>query len=131
MRCAERLRQGATSGFVLLQPDGETRHFLWIDKYDGFYVSEIDHKLVPSEPDAFVIFDCWTPTTQRGQGYYAAAIRLAAENLAQQGKRAWIFSTAENTASVHGIRSAGFLHRCSLVRKRKLGHAVVTKNDIS
>ena len=129
MRCAGRLREGTTSGFVLRENDVEARHFLWVDNYDGFHLSEIDHKIEPSDPGASMIFDCWTPAAHRGQGYYATAIRSAAALLEQQERRAWIFSAAENTPSVRGICKAGFVYRFSLVRKRRLGHSSVAWHD--
>ena len=126
MRCAERLKKRRTSGFILREHDEQPRHFLWVDNYDGFHLSEIDHNLEAFHPSAAMIFDCWTPLAHRGRGYYAKAIRLAAASLQQQGKQAWIFSAAGNTSSLQGIRKAGFEYRSSLLRKRRLGRLSVT-----
>jgi hypothetical protein len=129
MRCARRMRQPRTSGFLLQDGEGRPVHFLWIDSYDGFHLSEIDHKLQPDSPNAAMVFDCWTPAAYRGHGYYAAAIRQAADNLRRDGRTAWIFSGASNTSSLRGIVKAGFAYRFSLVRRRKLGSSVTTRRD--
>ncbi len=127
MRCATRLRSGSTSGFVLLQPKAPARHILWIAPYDGFYLSEIKDKLEPSDPAAAMIFDCWTPSSHRGRGYYADALRLAAVQLQREQKVAWVFSSAGNHNSLGGILKAGFIHRFSLVRRSWLTRARVNR----
>jgi CelD/BcsL family acetyltransferase involved in cellulose biosynthesis len=129
MRCAARMRTRASCGFVLRTQGGQAGHFLWIDRYDGFHLSEIDYKLESPDPGAAMIYDCWTPVSQRGNGYYAIAIRLAAESLQQQRRRAWIFSAAKNVSSVRGIRKADFEYRFSLVRKSALSRSSVTRAD--
>ncbi len=130
MRCAKRFKEKTVSGFVLhTEEDEVAKHFLWVNSYDGFHLSEIDHKLEPSDPGAVMIFDCWTPVAHRGHGYYATALRLAVAMLAQQDKRVWIFSAAANTPSVRGICKGGFVYRFSLVRKRRMGHPLVTRRD--
>jgi hypothetical protein len=129
MRCAARLRTRAGCGFVLRTERGQPGHFLWIDRYDGFHLSEIDYKLESHDPGAAMIYDCWTPVSQRGNGYYAIAIRLAAESLQQQRRRAWIFSAEKNVSSVRGIRKADFEYRFSLIRKSTLNRSSVTRAD--
>ena len=129
MRCAKRLRQPGPSGFLLQDEEGRPIHFLWVDNYDGFKLSEIDHRLEPALPNAAMIFDCWTPAADRKRGHYAAAIRSASEQLRQEGRAAWIFSGASNGSSLRGILNAGFVYRFSLVRRSRLGHAVLTRHD--
>ena len=109
--------------------DGRPIHFLWIDNYDGFRLSEIDHNIEPSSPSAAMIFDCWTPVSHRGHGHYAAAIGQAAANLRREHRTAWIFSAAGNVSSLRGILKAGFEYRFSLVRRRRFGHATITRYD--
>lgn len=128
MRCAARLRDGAASGFVLRTSDGHGRHVLWTCRYDGFHLAEIDYKLESPDPAAVMIFDCWTPPSQRGHGYYAQAIRLAAELLQREDKNAWIFSSTRNPNSLRGISKAGFVPRTRLVQKSWFGQAVVTQH---
>jgi CelD/BcsL family acetyltransferase involved in cellulose biosynthesis len=129
MRCAGRFTKPGAAGFLLQDDAGRPIHFLWIDNYEGFHLSEIDHSLDPSFPDAAMIFDCWTPAADRGHGYYATAIRQAAANLRQEGKIAWIFSGASNLSSLRGILKAGFEYRFSLLRRRRLGRSTVARQD--
>ena len=129
MRCARRLTKAGASGFLMQDEDGRPIHFLWIDDYDGFRLSEIDHNIEPSSPSAAMIFDCWTPVSHRGHGHYAAAIRQAAANLRREHRSAWIFSAAGNVSSLRGIWKAGFEYRFSLVRRRRFGHATITRYD--
>jgi hypothetical protein len=127
IRCAQRLSKSSASGFLLQDDAGRPIHFLWIDNYDGFLLSEIDHNLEPYSPDAAMIFDCWTPAADRGHSYYATAIRQAAANLGRDGRTAWIFSGASNVSSLRGILKAGFEYRFSLVRRRRLGSSTITR----
>jgi CelD/BcsL family acetyltransferase involved in cellulose biosynthesis len=129
MRCAQRMSQPGVSGFVSQDEAGRSTHFLWITGYDGFRISEIDHRLDPISQDADVIFDCWTPAVDRGHGYYAIAVRSAAARLRREGKTAWIFSDANNVPSVRGIQKAGFAYRFSLVRRCRLGHSTVVRHE--
>ena len=144
MRCARRLKTpGATGhlvpGFLLQDETGRPIHFLWIENYNGFRLAEIGYNLEPSDPnaavanaamvDARMIFDCWTPTADRGHGHYATAIRQAAANLQREGRAAWIFSGARNAQSLRGISKAGFVYRFSLIRRSRFGRATVTRQD--
>jgi CelD/BcsL family acetyltransferase involved in cellulose biosynthesis len=134
MRCARRLRTPAAlgdhvRGFLLQDEAGRPVHFLWIDNYNGFRLAEIGYRLDPSDPNAVMIFDCWTPTADRGRGHYATAIGQAAANLHDEGKAAWIFSGAKNAPSLRGIDKAGFVYRFSLVRRSKLRRATITRRD--
>ena len=134
MRSAQRLRQGRAAGYCLagqrLQGQAaQPSHFLWVDLYDGFHLSEIDSRLESSDPSAAMIFDCWTPAAQRGQGHYATAIRMAAAYLQKQQKQVWIFSAAKNESSLRGILKAGFVYRFSLVRSRTLWHTRLSSRE--
>ena len=127
MRCANRLTKPGASGFLLQDEAGRPIHFLWITAYDGFSLAEIGYKIEPSSPAAAMIFDCWTPASDRGRGHYASAIRQAAAMLRREDRTAWIFSGASNVSSLRGILKAGFNYRYSLVRRRRLGRATVTR----
>jgi CelD/BcsL family acetyltransferase involved in cellulose biosynthesis len=129
MRCARRLSKPGASGFLLQDEAGRPIHILWIANYDGFRLSEIDHNLEASSPNAAIIFDCWTPAADRGQGHYSTAIRSAAAELRQQGRAAWIFSGASNVSSLRGILKAGFVYRFSLVRRSRFGRAIITRQE--
>jgi len=127
MRCAKRFSHRDASGFLLQDAEGRPVHFLWISNYDGFRFSEIDHALEPSSTSAAMIFDCWTPSADRGRGHYATAIRQAAAHLQRENRAAWIFSGATNASSLKGILKAGFIYRFSLVCRRSFGRAVTTR----
>lgn len=129
MRCARRLSKTGFSGFVLQDETGKPVNFFWVSAYDGFRLSEVNHTLDSSHSSNAMIFDCWTPGGNRGHGYYAIAIRLAAAQLRQEGKTAWIFSGASNAASLRGITKAGFAYRFSLLRRTRLGRSVLTRRD--
>jgi hypothetical protein len=132
MRCANRLNQPGAAGFLLQDESGRPIHFLWIDNYDGFRLAEIEHNIEPTSPDAAnaaMIFDCWTPTAERGRGHYAAALRLAAAQLRREGRAAWIFSGATNAASLRGVLKAGFQYRFSFIRRTRMGRSVVTRRE--
>jgi CelD/BcsL family acetyltransferase involved in cellulose biosynthesis len=128
MRCAKRLTKPCASGFLLQDETGRPIHFLWIDNYDGFRLSEIAHSLEPYSPNAAMIFDCWTPAAERGRGHYATALRQAAAKILREGRTAWIFSGASNASSLRGILKAGFVYRFSLVRRSRFGHAAITRH---
>ncbi len=133
MRCANRLNQPGASGLLLQDESGRPIHFLWIDNYDGFRLAEIEHNIEPASPDAAhnpaMIFDCWTPSADRGRGHYAAALRLAAAQLRRAGRAAWIFSGATNAASLRGVLQAGFQYRFSFMRRTRMGRSVVTRRE--
>lgn len=129
MRCAHRLSQPGAVGFLLQDESGRPLHFLWIDNYDGFRLAEIEHTIETTTLNAAMIFDCWTPSAERGRGYYAMALRRAAANLRREQRAAWIFSGATNTQSVHGVLKAGFQYRYSLIRQTRLGRSAVSRRD--
>jgi len=129
MRCANRLTKPDAAGFLLQDETGRPIHFLWITNYDGFSLAEIGHNIEPSSPSAAMIFDCWTPASDRGHGHYAAAIRQAATNLRREDRPAWIFSGAKNGSSVKGILKAGFAYRYSLIRRSRLGRTTTTRQE--
>jgi CelD/BcsL family acetyltransferase involved in cellulose biosynthesis len=129
MRCAGRLAQPGAEGFILQDDAGRPVHFLWICNYAGFRLAEIDYELETSSRNAAMIFDCWTPAADRGRGHYSAAISSASAQLRRQGRSAWIFSGASNRSSLRGILKGDFAYRFSLVRRYKLGRAVVTRHD--
>lgn len=129
-RCARRLRKGPASGYFLQNKETPALHFLWVDSYNGFHLSEIDSRLESNDPSAVMIFDCWTPAAQRSKGNYATAIRMAAGYLQRQQKKVWIFSAAGNEPSIRGIAKAGFMYRFSMVRRRRFGITTLSRNEI-
>ena len=126
LRSADRLRKGGAEGFGLLDAEGKIVHFAWVTSFDGFYLSELNAKVDAPSPESVLLFDCWTPATARGRGYYGQAVRLIAKRMQQQGKRPWIFSAARNAASVRGLEKGGFQRRYSLFRRRALGWQIIS-----
>jgi CelD/BcsL family acetyltransferase involved in cellulose biosynthesis len=118
LRAARRLRSGEARGFVLLAPNQIPVHFCWITNFDGFHVAELDQVLSSEQPDRQLIFDCWTPGSERGNRYYPRALSMLAEQLSVSGSAPWIFSASENWLSRRGILTAGFEFQFSLIRKR-------------
>jgi len=119
IRAASRLRTPAFSGYVLVDPSGRPLHFSWTAPFNGFFCSELDTTL-DAASDLTLLFDCWTPSALRGQGHYAHAIRLLARQVQREGNRPWIFSARTNSASIEGIKRAGFHLRHSVARWRFL-----------
>jgi hypothetical protein len=113
-------------GFVLVDGGGRPLHLAWLTRFEGFFLSELSAKVDASSPNDVMLFDCWTPVTLRGRGYYAQAIELIADRAEGAGKRAWIFSAVSNVASVRGLAKSGFQKRYSLYRKKVLWWQSVT-----
>ncbi len=128
-RCAQRLKERSATGYFLPGPGTQSSHFLWVNPYNGFYLSEINSRLESGDPATAMIFDCWTPAAQRGRGNYETAIRLAAADLQRQQRQAWIFSATKNESSLRGILKAGFVYRFSLVRSRRFGHTTLSRRE--
>jgi CelD/BcsL family acetyltransferase involved in cellulose biosynthesis len=120
LRCAKRLHIEEYAGFALLNGEGQAVHFTWAGPFGGFHWAELNSTLPTPSPDAVVLFDSWTPVSQRGRGYYAPTLVLVAESIQQQGKRAWGFSAATNTSSIRGLEKMGFPRRFSIVRRKFL-----------
>lgn len=120
LRCAKRLHTTDYSGFALINTDGQPVHFTWAGPFGGFHWAELDSTLPAPSPDAIVLFDSWTPVSQRGKGYYAPTLSLVAASIQQQGQRAWGFSAATNLSSIRGLEKMGFPRRFSIVRRKVL-----------
>ena len=121
LRCAQRLRDSACQGYTLVDGGGKHLHFAWVTDFDRFFLSELNAVTEAPSCDCVMLFDCWTPAAQRGEGYYGYAAAMIAQRMTERGKHPWIFSAAGNLSSVRGLEKAGFRKRYSLVRKRRLG----------
>jgi CelD/BcsL family acetyltransferase involved in cellulose biosynthesis len=124
LRSARRLSSKDSEGFALVN-GGKFLHFAWTTAFDGFFLSELNTRVNAPSPGGLMLFDCWTPVSARGHGYYGHAIELIAERQKGLGKKTWIFSATSNTSSIRGIEKAGFLRRYSLVRQRTLWRQIV------
>jgi CelD/BcsL family acetyltransferase involved in cellulose biosynthesis len=120
VRSAQRLKSEQDQGFALITAEGMPVHFCWVRQAEGFEMAELDRILhVPSD-QAVLIFDCFTPVSARGHGFFTEAIAALGDHLRSQGRHPWIFGAAKNQASRRGIEKAGFTYRFTLGRKRIL-----------
>ena len=119
-RSAQRLRSEGVEGFVLMTDEGVPVHFCWAKEFKGFHMAELDLTLQAPCENAVMIFDCFTPASARGHGFFPQAIAMLARQLSSQGKSAWIFGAETNRASVHGIEKTGFQYKFTLGRRRIL-----------
>lgn len=126
LRAAARLRDSRSEGYALVDSEGRFLHFAWATAFDGFFLSELNAKVDAPSADSVMLFDCWTPASQRGKAYYGRTISMIAELVRERGNRPWIFSARSNVASVHGIEKGGFERRYSLTRQRLLGLQRIT-----
>ena len=120
VRSAQRFRSESDRGFALLTTEGAPVHFCWVKEFEGFVLAELERALQAPCADAVMIFDCFTPVSARGHGFFAAAIAALADQLHSEGKAPWIFGAATNQASLRGIEKSGFTYKFSLGRKRVL-----------
>jgi CelD/BcsL family acetyltransferase involved in cellulose biosynthesis len=119
LRSSAMHRTGQARGFVLLTA-GIPTHFCWVKDFEGFQMAELERTLHATSKDAVMIFDCYTPPSARGHGFFAEAIGALAARLHSEGKTPWVFGAATNHASLQGIKKAGFTYKYSLWRKRIL-----------
>jgi len=119
-RSVRRLLQGSAKGFALVDAAGVPVQFCWVGDFAGFQVAELRRALTEPAPGSALLFDSWTPQSQRGRGHYEKCIGLVAAHLLESGTRPWIFSPATDVASIHEIRQLGFVQRFSLVRRKTL-----------
>jgi CelD/BcsL family acetyltransferase involved in cellulose biosynthesis len=128
LRAAARFRSGGR-GYAVVGNGGEVQHFAWVARYEGFVMEELNEVLRAPTEGSVLIVDCWTPRQLRGRGLYAQAIRQLAALLSAEGKSVWIFTAAANTASVAGIKKAGFQMHAARVRRKVLGWAKIREES--
>jgi CelD/BcsL family acetyltransferase involved in cellulose biosynthesis len=121
LRSASRVRDANAEGFGLIDAKGAFLHFAWVTSFDGFFLAELNTKVDAPSADCVMLFDCWTPVSVRGHGYYGRTVSFIAAQMRDKGKKPWVFSAASNLASVRGLEKAGFQRRYSLMRQRILG----------
>lgn len=132
LRCAHRLRtEPASIGFALTNPAGDLLHFTWAGPFENFYWSELSSRLPSPAPDSVVLFDSWTPLSQRGRGHYGPTLGLAVAKIQQGGKRCFGFSASTNTSSVRGLEKAGFRRSFSVFRYRFLWWQKLTHKNVA
>jgi predicted GNAT family acetyltransferase len=90
-------------------------------------MKELKTRLSAPSQNAAMIFDCWTPQSKRGRGYFGIALSLAAQHVSMAGKEPWIFSAITDHPSRRGIERAGFERRYSMICKKTLAWQRVRK----
>ncbi|PYV74276.1 MAG: hypothetical protein DMG97_09175 [Acidobacteria bacterium] len=131
LRAAKRLNSGCAEGFALTTLEGVLLHFCWLSQFQGFAMTELRKGLEEPAPGSVLLFDCWTPLSQRGQGYYGQCIAKVVGHMLEKGKHPWIFSAASNVSSLRGIEKSGFIPRFSLKRKRRFLVTTISKINLS
>jgi CelD/BcsL family acetyltransferase involved in cellulose biosynthesis len=120
LRSARQLQPGIGQGFALLDRGSTPVHFCWVADFEGFEVKGLKTRLSAPSQNAAMIFDCWTPHSKRGRGYFGIAISLAAQQVSKDGKEPWIFDASTNRSCRRSIERAGFERRYSMICKKTL-----------
>ncbi len=117
MDCAQRLAQGASEGYLLVNVAEKPVQILWVKKFEG---SEAESKLHlgAASPEAALIFDYFTPRAARGQGYLSSAIDLVARDLRSRGRSPWICVAESDAASLREIEKSGFQYQFGMGARR-------------
>jgi len=121
IRSACRLQSKTTQGLTLIDAENTPVHFCWVADFEGFETKEWKSRLIAPTQNAAMIWDCWTPQSKRGRGYFGRALSLAARRLATSGKAPWTFTAVTNRSSTQSIEHAGFERRHSMICKKTLG----------
>ena len=119
MRSADRLQSGKAQGFALVTAEDMPVHFCWVRDFEGFQMAELSRTLHAPREGAVMIFDCFTPESARGHGFFAEVIARLADRLHCQGKSVWIFGAETNLPSVRGIQKTAFEYRFALGRRTR------------
>jgi CelD/BcsL family acetyltransferase involved in cellulose biosynthesis len=127
LRSVRRLHPKTGQGFALVDPDGTPVHFCWVSDFEGFEMEELKTRLSAPTQNAVLIFDCWTPQSNRRRGYFGMALALAARHVSNAGKEPWTFGAALSHSSRPTIERAGFERRYSMTCKRTLAWQRVSK----
>jgi CelD/BcsL family acetyltransferase involved in cellulose biosynthesis len=128
IRAAKRLEKKECEGITVINARGVPVQFCWVGKFEGFYMHELELELIASA-ERCLLFDCWTPSIVRRQGFYTAAISNIAQTLAGSGRNVWVFCDARNNASKRGIERAGFVQRFALSRREYFGVGRITRAE--
>jgi CelD/BcsL family acetyltransferase involved in cellulose biosynthesis len=120
LRSARRLHLKTEQGFALVDRDSNPVHFCWVSDFEGFEMEELKTRVGAPSQNAVLIFDCWTPPSKRGRGYFGIALSLAAQRVFAAGKEPWTFRTAMSHPSTLIIEKAGFEGRYSMICKKNM-----------
>lgn len=86
---------------------------------------------LPLDTHSAVIYDCWTPESARGRGYYPQVLRHLTAELLKHVPEVWIYCLATNHASRRGIEKAGFKHFATLSRIRIFGQFLACRSTLA
>jgi len=99
--------------FCLINQNKIPCSYGWININRKHYMGEIDKNIVFKTETVF-IYDCITPVTFRGLGYYPSLIRQLSILYSQYS--VFIYTLSNNIASQKGIKKAGFVETHRMVR---------------
>jgi RimJ/RimL family protein N-acetyltransferase len=108
---------------IISSVNNEIVHLAWFGKREEIRPDyELGEDCVfPLSASSAVIYDCWTPESARGLGYYPKTLQKLSSILLQQYDHLWIYCLIENHASRRGIEKAGFTLAAELKGLRVLG----------
>ena len=130
MRSAQRLRLGKAQGFALIAADRTPLQFCWVNDFERVEREELQRSLHTPSKNAVMIFDCFSPASAAGNGFFGEEITALADQLLTQGRTPWISVDATNQYFRQGIENAGFTYRFSL-RRSRIFFFKTTKNSTS
>jgi len=113
---AERLRTGMARGFALLTSSGMPVHFCWVSKFEDLAMHGLNTWPGAPGPTVTAIFDSWSPKSMRRRNYFPIAMAAVASWVFSSGEAPWIFTAAQNHASVNDILKAGFAYKFTIRR---------------
>jgi CelD/BcsL family acetyltransferase involved in cellulose biosynthesis len=127
LRSARRLHPNKGQGFALLDPDSTPVHFCWVASFEGFEMEGLKTRLSAPSQNAAMIFDCWTPQSKRGRGYFGIALSLVVRHVSQAGQEPWTFTAITNNSVRRITERAGFERRYSMICRKTLAWQRVSK----
>jgi CelD/BcsL family acetyltransferase involved in cellulose biosynthesis len=120
LRSAARLRTRKGEGFMVVDRDALTQHFVWATGFDEFLLSHLKAKVPAPAPECVMLFDGWTPGAGRSRGGHALAMSLVARRIQEQGKHPWIVADSADLPAARELELAGFQRRYCLTCRRIL-----------
>lgn len=108
------VRFSGGSQLFALREAGRLVSYGWVTRSPRILVGELGGWVELDQPVRW-IWDCVTPETHRGRGYYPQLIR----ELVTRGGAVTpvIYCTRENTSSQRGIEKAGFVHSFTITER--------------
>ncbi|MBV8757234.1 MAG: hypothetical protein JO257_08175, partial [Deltaproteobacteria bacterium] len=86
----------------------DVAHYSWV-QHRGIHPITSAGTSVEIAPATFWIYNCHTAHAHRGRRLYPRTLqRIANESFAAGATEGWIYTSADNVASQHGVFRAGF-----------------------